>query len=85
MPRNNEDFTIGKEPEIKDVISAHVGGKITHEEASGLSEAWNSRAIATHGTDRKLLRKGGEERPALRPTSDIRRKTIHKKAGLSNV
>jgi hypothetical protein len=84
MGRNNSDFNNAREPELKDVIRAHVGGKITHEEASGISEAWNTRAVAAHGGDTKIMRKDKEERPALRPTSDARRKAIHKKAGLSD-
>lgn len=84
MGRNNRDFSVGKEPDLKDVIKAHVGGKITHEEASDLSEEWNSRAIAAHGGDTRIMRIDKIERPRLRPTSDARRKATHKKAGLSD-
>ena len=83
MGRNNADFSAGKEPELKEVSTAHVDGKITHEEASDLSEGWNDRSVAAFGMDKVILRKDKVERPRILPTSDNRRKAIHKKAGLN--
>lgn len=33
MPRNNKDFSVGKDPSGSDIYSAYVRGYITNEEA----------------------------------------------------
>lgn len=71
----------GTEPTLKDVISAHVGGKLTWEEASDLSPDWNDRAGAAHGVSTRIAHRG-KNVPNIRPTSDSKISKIHKNAGL---
>jgi len=82
VPRNNQDFKEGKEPALKDVITAHTRDqKITWEEAADLSSGWSDRAVASHGRSSRLAHRD-KDVPAIQPTSDNRVSKIHKNAGL---
>ena len=83
MGRNTGDFKVGTEPSHKDVIKAHVGNKITWEEAADLSPKWNDVAGGNYGVSNnyKVI---GKNVPNLRSTSEKKTKDTHKNAGLDS-
>ena len=78
MGRNNGDFKEGITPDVKDIMSADVKGKITWEEAEDLSPEVKKLFDAHRASNPEYGKK------QFKPSTKAQIKSTHKKAGLKD-